>query len=106
MHTCPVCGFNELEFPPDDYNICPSCGTEFEVDDAGVTHLELRNKWKAGGMQWWSRYEEPPFGWDPQALLAALENPTHQEQRVIYYEYEELAWFPVRMSGTAAAAHA
>jgi hypothetical protein len=98
MHTCPVCGFNKLEFPPDDYNICPSCGTEFDLDDVGVGYDVLREKWKAGGYVWWSRYEAPPFDWDPVKLLNTVEAVTHQTNKIIELKYEELYRVPIHIS--------
>jgi hypothetical protein len=56
-YTCPVCGFKELEEPPEDFNICPCCGTEFGYHDVGHSDRELRNAWlKKGGM--WSDVED------------------------------------------------
>jgi len=47
MYTCPVCFYSELDFNPlkKDYDICPSCGTEFGLDDFDESYLELREKW-------------------------------------------------------------
>ena len=44
-YTCHVC-----DDPPERYEICPCCGTEFENDDEIYTHEELRNKWIRSGM--------------------------------------------------------
>jgi predicted amidophosphoribosyltransferase len=41
-HMCPVCGYG-MEDPPQDYNICPCCGTEFGLHDAERTHDQLRS---------------------------------------------------------------
>ena len=68
MYTCRVCAFDELSHPPEAYMICPCCGTEFENDDEDVSHEELRNRWIAGGMKWWSPNSKPPEGWDPRRL--------------------------------------
>lgn len=66
MYTCPVCDFDLLVDPPQDYNICPCCGTEFELDDQMYTHAELRARWIAGGRKWWSRARPDPRGeYDP-----------------------------------------
>ena len=48
-HLCPVCDYNKLESPAENYMICPSCGTEFGVDDVEYTPNELREIWIKGG---------------------------------------------------------
>lgn len=74
-YTCPVCGFKSLDEPPYDafgcatFNICPSCGTEFGYDDSTTKHEDLRRRWVAKGMPWWSKCQEPPEGWDGQRQL-------------------------------------
>jgi hypothetical protein len=64
-YTCPVCGYQNLPFPPLDYEICPSCGTEFEYHDARRTHAELRRMWVREGALWHSRVIPKPWRWDP-----------------------------------------
>ena len=72
MYLCPVCGYREMPDPPEDYNICPSCGTEFEYADAGVTYEQVRAKWLRHGAPWFSSYVLPPPNWNPiQQLLSA-----------------------------------
>jgi hypothetical protein len=66
--VCPVCFFTELPYPPDDYNICPCCGTEFENDDAECSYDDLRINWIAGGAHWF--FGDPPKSWNPWAQLA------------------------------------
>src|ERR1700724_2060317 len=74
-HTCPVCGFAELDEPAYDaygcasFNICPSCGTEFGYDDSTTAHKQLRHRWIEDGMHWASRAMTPPIGWDPVKQL-------------------------------------
>lgn len=67
-NTCPVCGY-EMEAPPANYRICPSCGTEFGVHDVNATIAELRESWLATGAQWWSKVDPIPANWDPIAQL-------------------------------------
>jgi predicted RNA-binding Zn-ribbon protein involved in translation (DUF1610 family) len=43
-YPCPVCGFH-LEYPPDDFNICPSCGVEFGYETASRSFYDLRREW-------------------------------------------------------------
>jgi hypothetical protein len=72
--TCPVCGYNNLPDPPVDYEICPSCGTEFGYDDFTFSHENLRRKWLTAGAKWHSRRISPPANWNPyQQLLNAGE---------------------------------
>ncbi len=70
-YSCPVCGYPGLEFPPTDFEICPSCGTEFEYHDAGKTHEELRLEWIGNGMHWFSHALHPPLNWNPVQQLMA-----------------------------------
>ena len=76
MYTCPVCGFDRLEDPPNNYTICPSCGTEFEYDDVRMTRAELRRAWVEGGYKWWSELERPPARWNPERQLEELIHPS------------------------------
>lgn len=71
-HTCPVCGYAEMPYPPESHEICPCCGTEFGYDDFTRSYQELRDKWLAGGGAWFSPVHNPPDGWNPfvQALRA------------------------------------
>ena len=67
---CPVCLYANLPYPPNDYNICPCCGTEFGNDDAFQTHEELRWQWIDSGARWRSRLVLPPAGWDAVRQLS------------------------------------
>ena len=69
MYVCPVCGFPDLEEPPAMFSICSCCGTEFELDDAFLTHGQLRERWLRAGALWWSPRDKPPDGWDPYAQV-------------------------------------
>lgn len=70
-NLCPVCVF-EMEEPPRDYNICPSCGTEFGVHDVNASIAQLRAAWIRNGPKWWSETDPQPIGWNPFAQLATL----------------------------------
>lgn len=63
-YICPVCDYNQMTEPPEDFYICPCCGTEFGNDDFDTSHIELRKQWIDNGMKWFSRYTPKPFGWD------------------------------------------
>jgi hypothetical protein len=65
---CPVCGY-EMEYAPEDYNICPSCGTEFGVNDRLSTLEKLREAWVSSGMKWWSSVDPQPEPWKPEEQL-------------------------------------
>jgi len=69
MYTCPVCAYPQLNYPPCDFTICPSCGTEFGYHDATRTFEELRTKWMVDGMRWHSRAVPPPKDWSAVAQL-------------------------------------
>lgn len=69
-YQCPVCFFPEMEVPPRDWHICSCCGTEFEYDDCGISHEELRAAWIIDGAKWWSEHNPPPVGWNAQEQLA------------------------------------
>jgi len=74
-HTCPVCGYAQLEEPHLDavgeptYSICPSCGTQFGADDLTTSHEALRKLWLDGGAAWWSEAKPAPAGWSASAQL-------------------------------------
>ncbi len=74
-YTCPVCGYNELELPPADFTICPSCGTEFGYHDATASIEELRQRWIKRGAPWTSQAAPPPPDWNPWAQLWRIISP-------------------------------
>lgn len=44
-YQCPVCR-NLMERPPEDWNICPKCKTQFDYEDSGPGRLEeLQQRW-------------------------------------------------------------
>ena len=65
---CPVCSYNDMPFPLEDYNICPCCGTEFGNDDANATHEELLMRWLLNGASWF--FGAAPLGWNPSLQLS------------------------------------
>lgn len=67
-NLCPVCGYG-MEVPPEDFDICPSCGTEFGLHDVNSSIAELRAAWLRGGAHWWSSVDTPPERWDPHLQL-------------------------------------
>jgi hypothetical protein len=71
MNLCPVCGYL-MRYPPVDFHICPSCGTEFGYEDAGRSYAELRAEWLRSGARWWSPVDSKPDGWDPYLQLDKL----------------------------------
>jgi hypothetical protein len=66
-YTCPVCMFPQLPYPPNNYDICPCCGTEFGNEDVYLTHQQLRERWIAAGAHWF--FENPPEHWNPWLQL-------------------------------------
>lgn len=71
QYLCPVCGYGMQE-PPENYNICPSCGTEFGIHDVNASILELRAVWLQNGCKWWSDSDPKPANWDPYGQLALV----------------------------------
>ena len=67
-YPCPVCGF-PLKYPPEDFNICPSCGVEFGYETAGRSFYELRQEWVDSGAHWASRVHDKPRNWNPWIQL-------------------------------------
>lgn len=65
--TCPVCYFPDMHEPPQQYNICECCGTEFGLDDEFRSHAELRLEWLTNGAKWF--FETPPPHWNPYTQL-------------------------------------
>lgn len=65
-NICPVCGYDRLERPIQDYDICPSCLCEFGISDRDWTYDEIREDWIAHGAQWaWGSNDIPkPYMWD------------------------------------------
>lgn len=68
-YMCPVCGFDEMPFPPEDHNICSCCGTEFGYHDLRQSHADLRRRWLERGAPWFSERMPPPVGWNPTDQL-------------------------------------
>ena len=68
-HMCPVCGY-EMVDGPRDYNICPSCGTEFGLHDVNSTVDNLRKAWLATGPRWYSSVVTQPANWNPFSQVA------------------------------------
>jgi len=71
-YLCPVCSYRGLEHPPQDFTICPCCGTEFGLDDFAMfpegtkrAWQELRRVWLENGGPWFDPGTPQPLGWDP-----------------------------------------
>jgi hypothetical protein len=83
MHPCPVCGYPKLQEPPHSasgggsYEICPSCGFQFGVDDddKGITFEQAREKWIEGGMKWQSKGFAQPKDWNPASPAKTSPRP-------------------------------
>lgn len=70
MYICPVCGYNGLETPPENFTVCPSCYTEFGYDDATLSAEALRREWIQNGMRWAAAdVLPPPPDWNPVRQL-------------------------------------
>ncbi|WP_206026091.1 hypothetical protein [Roseimicrobium sp. ORNL1] len=79
MHVCPVCGYPSLSEPPrspsggGSYEICPSCGFQFGVDDddRGRTYEQARQAWEEAGAPWSSKGIPAPKGWSGKGQLTS-----------------------------------
>jgi len=79
-HICPVCAYPHLTEPArsksggGSYEICPSCGFQFGVDDddKGITFEQWRAKWIKGGAKWASKGIAKPDAWDGAKQSARL----------------------------------
>lgn len=63
-YECPVCLYKGLDEPPENHEICPSCGTHFDYVDAvpegqskTPIHNRLREEWIGEGCKWWSKHK-------------------------------------------------
>ena len=78
-YTCPVCDYPNLSEPPrsefggGSFEICPSCGFQFGVndDDEGISYESWRRRWEAAGMPWSSVALKQPASWKPVAKHVA-----------------------------------
>src|ERR1051325_6379002 len=73
-YKCPVCGFDRMTKPAQNYHICPSCGTEFEADDFLTPRPALRAQWIDKGMPGSGRSTVKPRDWSPyhQLIIAGF----------------------------------
>lgn len=82
-NICPVCAYPNLSEPArsqsggGSYEICPSCGFQFGVDDddKGITFDQARATWLAGGAKWSSKGVPKPKEWSGEAQLKAAAAP-------------------------------
>src|SRR5713101_9807141 len=93
-YNCPVCGYDQMTEPPEFWNTCPCCGTEFENHTYYFTPEQLRRRWIDSGMKWYSSVHPQPKGWNPYAQLikakfggdlvsASGDRVTSRQERVI-----------------------
>src|SRR5207245_414014 len=80
-YACPVCGY-PMEDPPSDFNICPSCGTEFGLHDAICSVEELRANWIRTGPKWWSTVDAEPKDWKPWEQVAKMLVEAERQRRL------------------------
>jgi hypothetical protein len=67
---CPVCGY-PLGGGIEEFDICPSCGTQFGYSDAVRPHADLRARWVARGAPWIGPPAFRPPGWSAVGQLVA-----------------------------------
>jgi hypothetical protein len=66
--TCPVCGYDKMEDPPENHEICPCCTTHFNYDDYNTSHAELRKRWISKGKKF-RVVQFKPENWNPSRQL-------------------------------------
>ena len=94
MNTCPVCGYDQLEFPPTNFSICACCGTEFGYDDRVLSHQELTQEWIDAGCKWFDQGEPQPPQWNAyEQLLRAklIESDTNLDATASMKDIEVVA---------------
>ncbi len=93
---CPVCAF-WMSKAPVDYTMCPSCGTEFGVDDVDQSFSEIRSQWLDAGAPWWSTLIGPPENWNPikqiKEFREELANAIRPFEKVSLSKLRELSIF-------------
>jgi hypothetical protein len=80
-NVCPVCGYDDMEFPYGFGEICSCCGTLFGEDDAETSHSQLRHRWIMRGAPWFSRYVSRPQYWSAPQQLRNIEYILTDEER-------------------------
>jgi len=78
-YLCPVCDYPKLSEPPrsefggGSFEICPSCGFQFGVNDdaEGISYETWRRRWESAGMPWRSAIVKKPDFWEPVARHVA-----------------------------------
>ena len=99
MYTCPVCGYDKLNYPyTEDGTICPSCGTEFGYDDFLNSHAELRQHWIAQGAQWWSPNRPRPPYWSPIEQLRNISYEVTDSDRAAIAQRIEISFSKLEIS--------
>ena len=76
-----MCAYLGFSSPPEEFSICPCCGTEFGVDDFALTpeaileaRRQLRTEWLLAGAPWFDPGTPQPAGWNARdQLLASTE---------------------------------
>jgi hypothetical protein len=115
-YPCPVCDYPNLSEPPrsefggGSFEICPSCGFQFGVndDDEGISYETWRRRWEAAGMPWNSLALKQPASWKPVAKHvapggAALRRPGETATAPTPAEEKTPAPAPVAAAKTPAA---
>ena len=87
-YSCPVCAFPKLKEPPRSksggasYEICPSCGFQFGVDDddRGISADQWLKDWLKRGAPWTSSGIKCPKNWDGKTQAAGLKPASLQKK--------------------------
>ncbi len=91
-YRCPVCFFEDMEYPANDFNICQRCGTEFGNDDFHVSHEELRKAWLEAQPSK-PFYEKKPNGPDaPPPSLIPVKSEENGKKEAVKGSLIPLKW--------------
>ena len=66
--TCPICTYPLLTEPFENFEICPSCGTQADYEDATplnrqLRRMKLRLQWVNKGCPWFNHEVTIPAFW-------------------------------------------
>jgi hypothetical protein len=89
LYVCPVCGYNELSSPPEDWKICPCCLTEFGYNDVEWGVDLLRKEWIEAGAKWESEHLAQPEEWSPIKQLLNIDYHVSSEDKISIANHSE-----------------
>jgi len=99
-YTCPVCGYDELPYPPEDWMICPCCNTMFEYSEVTRGFDALRRNWIETGAKWGTNDVPRPTYWSPISQLQNIGYDVTDVDRVAIARAQgETSFAPIIFNG-------